>query len=451
MGLVDAVSKYSGKANHLTFSMQALTGRTHVQQTHYNPQSHTFVRFVVGGGNKFSWRPGDGSIIDKNFREILSSMFIVSDKIDPTTGKRIKAKDLPTNERIALFEKQLASGALDNLIAMGQELQSVNQAFDSKGAKDLVRQFANLQDENQARALIAQSRQNFGADPLSADTKSMLAKHGDEALWYANGLIELARYNKAKKDGTPIVSNFSVEMDGKTHGPATNGAQLGVKEMAKRTGLIRNQDVRLTDEIDSREAMGQWMLNYAPSMAGTLYPQEHYDLYNEILALAVKDRANFLKKSPMTMGYGQELGSLKMHVETTVFSGDSSQEIQDILKSTNKVTPEEIVNFLHTMLVDSLFEVMDPKTVEISRLLRANNLLAVLTTTHFIWTMLWASGLMQLLSRCLTGMKQTTVFLRKASVKLVRLCSIVSGLKALPFGRMVMKARLFLADTVMVE
>ena len=373
LGILDATAKYSGKANHLTFSLQALTGRTHVQQTHYNPQSHTFLRFVTGSGNKFSWKPGDGSIIDRNFREIMASMFLK----DKVTGK--KAKDLTTEERLRLFEEELAAGGFDNYIAMGQQIGQANREFDAAGAKALIGQIANAQSPQEANQLKAQVAQQFGTDPLSDDVKAELNRHGDEALWFANGLVELAKYKQAKDQGRPMVSSITVEMDGKTHGPATNAAQLGIKPMSRRTGLLRTPDYTLTDDIDSREAMGVWMKDNVGAMAGTLFPQDQFDAYTGILDLAVADRANFLKKSPMTMGYGQELGSLKMHVETTVFSGPSSQPIQKIIAANPAMDTEAAIDFLHTMLVDSIFEVMDPKVVAISRLLRANNLLSTMT------------------------------------------------------------------------
>ena len=370
LNILGGTANYSGKANHLTFSMQGLTGRTHIQQTVYNPQAHKFVRFVTGSGNVYKWKPGEG-VIDRNFREIMAATFL-----QDVNGKA--AKDLTTEVRLKEFERQFNSGQMDNLIEMGRELGLAATAFDVAGAKEIAQRVTNAKSPQEANEIKREVAQRFGNDPLSDNTKAELAKHGDEGPHFANALVELAKYADAKKNGRPMHSTITVEMDGKTHGPATNGAQLGIKSMAERTGLIRSQDYTLTDDIDSRKAMGEYMVNITPSMSGTMYPQDQAQVYNDLVGLAVQDRANFLKKSPMTMGYGQELGSLRMHVDTTIFNGPQSGTIQKLIKDHN-ISPKQAGDFLHAMLVDSIYNVFDRKVVDSGRLLRANNLLATLT------------------------------------------------------------------------
>ena len=367
--ILSSIAEFSGKANHPTFSLQALTGRTHIQQTSYNPQAHKVARFVIGGGNNFNWRPGQGKI-DSVFREVMSAYFL--------SDSKNSAKDLTTPERLKLFSDALNSGKLKSLAAMGKEIGTSLAAFDAAGAKADIQQVVNAKSPQEANEIKKQLAGKYNTDPLSQSTKDFLAKHKDEGPIFAEALVELARYVDAIDNNLPMKSNISIEMDGKTHGPATNAAQLGVEKMAERTGLLRTQDYTLTDDIDSRKAMGEFMVDMAPSQAGTLYPAEKALAFNELIGAAVKDRGNFLKKSPMTMGYGQELGSLKMHVKTTVFNGPQAGQIQEIMKR-NGISTDDAVTFLHTMLVDSLFNVMDPKVVAVSRLLRANNLVATLT------------------------------------------------------------------------
>ena len=371
LNIFDGLASYSGKINHLTFSMQGLTGRTHSQQTRYNPQAHKAVRFVVGGGNTFSWRPDQGGVIDRNFKEIMAALLL-----EDANGNALK--DLTTTERLKAFDQQLASGQLDGLIKMGKEIGTAVAGFDAAGAKADINRAVAAKSPQETDAIKRDIKAKYGNDPLTTETQSYLAKHGDEGPVFAEALIDLARYAEAKKTGTPMKSSITVEMDGKTHGPATNAAQLGVEKMAERTGLLRSQDHTLTDDIDSRTAMGEYMVDMAPSYSGTLYPSEKHQAFNNIVNLAVGDRANFLKKSPMTMGYGQEIGSLKMHVQTTIFNGKNSQKIRDELKR-NNITEDDAVTFLHSMLVDSIFNVMDPKVVAVSRLLRANNLISTMT------------------------------------------------------------------------
>ena len=371
LNIFDGLASYSGKINHLTFAMQGLTGRTHSQQTRYNPQAHKAVRFVVGGGNTFSWRPDQGGVIDRNFKEIMSALLL-----EDASGNALK--DLTTTERLKAFDQQLASGQLDGLIKMGKEIGTAVAGFDAAGAKADINRAVAAKTPQETDAIKRDIKARYGNDPLTEETKKYLAKHKDEGPVFAEALIDLARYAEAKKNGTPMKSSITVEMDGKTHGPATNAALLGIDKMAERTGLLRTQDFTLTDDIDSRTAMGDYMLELAPSYSGTLYPSEKHQAFNNVMQLAVGDRANFLKKSPMTMGYGQDLGALKMHVETTVFNGENSAAIRDELRK-NNITEKDAVTFLHSMLVDSIFNVMDKKVVDTGRLLRANNLISTMT------------------------------------------------------------------------
>ena len=199
---------------------------------------------------------------------------------------------------------------------------------------------------------------------------------------------------------------MGVEVDGKTHGPATNMAQLGIERGAYRTGLLKgmNPDSKLGDFYlstdpnmndeqkagDLRDGMAQYMMDHGQSHAenwsGNSFLAE--GMWN-ILQEAVQDRENFLKKPPMTLGYGQLMKNLNGAVRDTVFNGDRSPQIGKIIESIrpqldNKTrddqTPEGIVvEFLHDILADSINAEMDPEVVHVGQLLRANNVVAMLS------------------------------------------------------------------------
>ena len=370
---MSALANYSGKKNHLTFSMQALTGRTHVQQTHYNPQSHKVTRFVSGSGNVFTWKPGDGAL-DRDWREIMATHFVQDER-------GVKGKDLNTTARLKHFDRMYRSGMLDKYIAMGKEIHDNTQAFDVNKAKELFLAIDGAQNPQEVRALTDQIKA-LAPTPLSTNTVNYIGRNdqgkydtSDETLYEMEALVDLYKYDNAIKTGGQMSSTINVEMDGKTHGPATNGAQLGNIDMAKRTGLIRTLDADLTDMIDSRKAMGEWMLDTVETRE---LPEGQREAYVQILQAAVKDRANFLKKSPMTMGYGQELGSLRMHVDTTIFTGPEADTIRSIADSAG-ISHTEVGNFLHSMLVDSIYQIFDRSIVDSARLLHANNLIATIT------------------------------------------------------------------------
>ena len=370
-----SLSKYTGQINHLTYAMQALTGRTHTQQTGYDPQGNPLIRFAVGGGNIFRWKAGDGSVIDRNWREIIAAKLL-------TDSKGNAAIDLTTEARLKLLQEKLKDGSLKSMIDMGYELRQNNAKFDSKEAKALMSAALSAPDPETFAKITQEMEAKFGTNPLSGKVKTELSAHGKEALAHAEALMDLSRYSDAlnSKGGVQMFSNLSPEMDGKMHGPGTNGALLGVKEIAYRVGLLREQDYHLTDKIDARKEMGRYMMESVGSRSGTLYPNEQHLAYNALIAAAVQDRPNYLKKSPMTMGYGQSLGALKQHVQATFFTGERASELQAIAKE-GGIADADAITFLHSMLVDSIFHVFDPKVVAVGRLLKANGLASILTNT----------------------------------------------------------------------
>tara|TARA_R110002153_G_scaffold1325_1_gene6821 strand:+ start:5168 stop:8776 length:3609 start_codon:yes stop_codon:yes gene_type:complete len=377
VNILAGLARYSGKKNHLTFSIQGLTGRTHAQQTIYNPQAHKVIRGAVGGGNVFKWEAGKGGALEAAWKETIATRLFKKEGF-------AKTAELSEAERIKLFNEnqQGNTGVYVQAVAWGNELLNASKNFDVDAAKEIIVRLRNSNTPEEARAIKLEMQQRFSNDPLSANLKAELASHGKEFGFFAGYYMELAKYDKAIRsnapDGKQFASTITVEMDGKTHGPATNAALLGIPEMAKRGGLIRTQDLTATDEIDLRIAMKDYMQSNVAEQAGALYSAEHAAEYSEILNLAVQDKENFLKKSPMTMGYGQELQSLKMHVDTTVFTGPNGDQIRAI-GDTIKATPDEIIDFLHAMLVDSIFNVLDAKVVAAGRLLKANAFYSILT------------------------------------------------------------------------
>ena len=377
VNILAGIARYSGKENHLTFSIQALTGRTHAQQTIYNPQSHKIVRGVIGSGNVFKWEAGKGGALENSWKEIIGTRLFKREGVS-------KTETLTEAERIKVFNEnqQNQTAAYTQAVAWGNELINATKSFDVNGAKEIFIRLRNAKTPEEANAIKQEMLKRFSNDPLSANLKVELAKHGKEFGFFAGYYMDLAKYDTAIKSNTSAGRQFSssiiAEMDGKTHGPATNAALLGIPEMAKRGGLIRTQDLTVADEIDLRLAMKDHMQETVSLHAGGLYSQEHAAEFKEILNLAIEDRENFLKKSPMTMGYGQELESLKMHVETTVFTGPNGDAIRTVANKIN-LDPDEVISFLHTMLVDSIFNVFDAKVVASGRLLKANAFLSTIT------------------------------------------------------------------------
>jgi len=376
MNIMGAVNRDSNKENYLSYYFQGLTGRMAPQQTLYNPSSHKIVRQITGSGNIFTFTVGQGSVIENDYKEIMSALLF--ERGDT------KGSDLSTPERIKLFNEEVAKsdGRYAQYVSYGKELLAAVEAFDNPKANETFINLKNAKSKEEVLAAKTKIMQDFDTDPLSEGLKAELAnpKKSAEAIHRADYFMDLAKYDMALNQSNTgqFSTSITVELDGTTHGPATNAALLGVKSMAARSGLLITQDYTILDEIDMRDAMGIQMKEDVGSLATSLYPLRQIEEYTKILDLAVQDRENFLKKSPMTMGYGQELESLKMHVETTVFNGPQGAEIQLIAKRIN-LSPDKTIDFLHTMLVNSILKILDPKVIHMGRLMKANALFSNLT------------------------------------------------------------------------
>jgi len=397
ISILDGANRYSGKNNYLTFAMQALTGRMHSQQTLYNPQAHKVLRYIVGGGNTYQWTPGKGNL-DFTFIETMSAHLFENPKVPGVENFKKKYGIARTpKERIKVFKEEEANANNPDSLFMkyvrwGEELEKITTPFNSKAAGNLFTQFRNASGNPQARGqVIGQLQRGFNNDPLSPDLKAYLAKFEQESILQTDYLINLAKYHRIKKHNKenpnqPQVfrSSIVLEIDGRTHGPATLATLLGSESMAKRSGIIMKQDFQemLGGEYkDLRDAMMDSMdSNFEKISGGISYiTDEKRSYWKAILQAAFEDRENFLKKSPMTMGYGQEIQSLRQHVDTTVFQ---SKEINNIMAE-QKLKPAEVIDFLHTMLVGSIYDTMDINTIRAAKLIKTTGYLSALSGVLF--------------------------------------------------------------------
>ena len=390
LNVMGAAAEYSGQANHLTFALQALTGRIHSQQTLYNPQAHKIIRFLAGSGNVYQFKPNESSELNNLWKEVISSHLFEK------KFKKEKGFSRSPQERIKIFDQESTTrgGLYDQYVRWGNQLLGAKQNFKTKEAKDLVMQFRNVtkaQENAQTAEVKKGLRQKllneFGNDLLDNDLKAYLGNLEEEAILHADYLMDLAKWDNANKNNLMHKSSIIMELDGKTHGPATMAMLLGSIPIAKRAGVLvpdtGNIATKLEEYKDLRDAMADSMMLKVESASGSAgaIPANELPVYKEILSLAIQDRTNFLKKSPMTMGYGQDLVSLEQHVDTTVFMGTAQNSngysIRDLIQQ-NKLDTNKVIDFLHATLVDSIYETFDSNTLQINQVIKSNAQASVL-------------------------------------------------------------------------
>ena len=378
-------SKGNAIPNHLTFAIQALTGRMHAQQTIFNPQAHKLIRFIVGGKNKYQWKPGDESKLDNNWKEGISS------KLFEKKFKKKHGFKRSRDERIRVFN-DLANQTDPNseykkFVRWGKELQSLTNNFDGRQAKEQLALLKSIQDPTKMGELRKQifnsiSDKNPIKDP---ELRRELAGEEEEAIAMADYLMDLAAYDTAKKNNTHHTSSVIFEADGITHGPSTMAMILGSTGIAKRAGVLMDQDfsqmVKSSDFRDLRDHMARVMHQSLDEVSGALGVSHDKETYKELLDLAIEDRQNFLKQSPMTMGYGQEIASLIDHVDTTIFL---NPKIDELIKTRLGGNYNSASDFLHSILVDSIYKTFDTNTIKASKQIKNNAYASALTDLDII-------------------------------------------------------------------
>ena len=389
ISIQEAMLRWDGRPNHLTYALQLLTGRMHAQQTLYNPQAHKQIRMVTGGGNKYQYIPGTMGPAETIFVEGMTANLFEDPKVKDIprdSWKKEKGFRMPEEERIKTFRAEQATrgqgGLWDQYVAWGQELKGLLN-LDKKEARTYLYQIKNAANNPRQAGNIGNTlKQRYGTDPVSPKLKRYLANFEHEGIRIADYLIALSdydrvfEYNKANpKNKIKFTDTQQFEVDGKTHGPGTMGMQFGSVSMAKRSDMIMDipwvEKIQSEEYKDLRDAMASTMVNEltrsieSGKLAG--FGSNTQAALRTILDKAISDRENFLKKSPMTMGYGQQIEALKRHVEKTVYESDDIRE----LIAANGLGMKRTINFLHTMMVDSIFQNMDANAIEAMDTLKA--------------------------------------------------------------------------------
>ena len=392
---LNTVGRYSNQINHLDFVLQELQTRMHVAQTRFNPQGIPWMRFVTGGAKPSEIRKGSGSEGELMFKEMMA-MFMIPG-----------AKKLLPDERVKAFDTEWNSpnhGAFAGYITAGQGIANSLMDNDTdKKTTEMLGQIA-LEEKGINVPPALQSTPKLEVPP------SLMAEAMSEGLEGLN-LIEAAHELYQYDNNDTLYSNMGVEIDGKTHGPASNLMQIGVVKAAYRVGVLRSEGAtknlddftiaelyngQMVEEEaqagDIRDAMRDYILKHGQSYAENKVGKSDlaYKIF-EVIKLAVQDRDNYLKKPPMTLAYGQLLKNLKGAVGDAVHSGKMAPKIRKLMGDPelrafldDSAGPRDsaddvMISMLHDILADAIDSELHPDVVRIGQLLRANNVIAMLS------------------------------------------------------------------------
>ena len=339
--------------NHLTYAMQSFTGRVHPQQTYFDPTASKIVRFVTTNAVPVTVKKGSRQ--DYNLRQMYAMMFI---------GDASEALPQQRMEYLKIHGPKLYE--------LGKTIREV-----------LDRTITNEQAEAVAQAIdnnIPLTDQRFPQVPelkLPKNVMNYLNEKGEDALAVLEGLIDYSHYVDNQKAGKPHLSFFNAYMDGKTNGIANNGIQLGVKEVAERTGVIRSQNAKeLLDDGDIRAALADRIAAVnVEGIPGTIENKGPvYDLLQKFGAR--KGLARDLQKdTTMQFGYGKELDSFKNNVDEAIekfLVNDPDFKIAYDRALPQFKSPEALRDVIHKVYMEKLVETLSDDAADARAVMRAN-------------------------------------------------------------------------------
>ncbi len=301
---IQSISMERKGANYLSYAIQGFQGRISPQQSLFNPTNSKAVRFVTTNAVAAPAKPG--SRVEKNLRQMYAMMLV-------------KGADgvLPDQREIML------EGALPKLEQWGDKLAALQMSdAEAEAIATAIESGVALTDPQFPPI------RGLELDP-EADRELIdaISSKGEDGPHFIDGLMDVAKYAKAKKIGKTHHSYFNAYIDGKTNGIASNGIQMGITQTAQRTGVLRDSNSDYLDtEGDIRDVLKSDLLF---SMDNNGFDGNVWDLASELTAVgkAIFSHRDLNKKTTMTFGYGKEVDTFGQDMYDTAMEMKANPDL----------------------------------------------------------------------------------------------------------------------------
>ena len=352
---VRAVAQERNGANYLSYNVQGFQGRVTPQQSFFNPTTSKTVRFVTRNATPSIAKPGGR--VEKNLRQMYAMMIL---------PKALKADaDLP------IIRDQKLSENSNKLEAWGDRLLAANTMTDEQyeAISQAIEAGTPLTDPNFPQ---------FPGLELDPEADAELIRHieskGEDGLAVMDGLMDFAKYAKAKRAGRPHNTYFNAYMDGKTNGLASNGIQMGHVGTAERTGVLRKQRRTLLDEGDIRDNLKD--VATASINDGWDGNTDGYESELNDVAAKVFNHRDLNKMTTMTFGYGKEIDSFSEDIGGTLdllseLEGDDSTYHNSLAQIDKHMDRKELAKTILNKYSTALESVMSAEALEARALMRS--------------------------------------------------------------------------------
>ena len=291
---IRAIAMERKGANYLSYYAQNFNGRIAPQQSFFDPTTSKAVRFVTT--NAVPAKATPGSRIDRNLRQMYAMMLVKDADADLPEGREQKLQQ--ADPKLRAWGKRLIE-VLDATMT-DEQMEAV---------ADAIQQGIPMTDPNFPQF------GEFTLDPeRDADLIQAIDKKGEDGLAFIDGVIDYAQYAEARDQGKPYFSYFNAYMDGKTNGIASNGIQMGSRDVAFKTGVLRTNPTRLLDnDMDTRDAL---MAAMNEEIETTGIQTNNPNLYTVMKGIA--NYRQLAKDTTMTYGYGKELESFEADIDEAI-------------------------------------------------------------------------------------------------------------------------------------
>ena len=356
---VQAIAQERNGANYLTYSVQAFNGRISPQQSFFDPTSSKAVRFVTRNATPSIAKPG--SRVEKNLRQMYAMMLVEgADALLP--DRRDAALTVASAQLEAWGEKLEASITMTDA-----QYEQISQA---------IAEGKPLNDP--AYGEIPQLALDPEAD---AELIEKISDKEEDGPHFIDGLIDFAKYMKAKRKGQPYASYFNAYIDGKTNGIASNGIQMGSLTTAEATGVLRDNRKQLLDKGDIRDQLEEMAL----ASIDQGWDGQDAEILSELNNVARKvfsDRP-LNKKTTMTFGYGKEISSFGKDIEETLglLAETDPQLVADLASIEAKMSRADLAKTLLGKYEASLEAVLSDDAISSRALMRGAAALHAATNT----------------------------------------------------------------------
>lgn len=292
---IQSIAQESDGANYLTYAVQGFQGRVSPQQSKFNPTSSKAVRFVTRNAVPSPAKPG--SRVEYNLKQMYAMMLVPgADAVLPNMRE----------QKFEAFAQQLE--------AWGDRLEAALEMTDADAQAITAAIKEGIPLTDPAFPKIS----TLSLDPeQDAELIRAIGNKGEDGPHFIDGVMDAAKYLKARRAGRTHYSYFNAYIDGKTNGIASNGIQMGNSKTARQTGVIRSSKEDYLDEGDVRDVLRDTLLHMVDTNG---FDGNVHEFSSELSAVAraIFSHRDLNKQTTMTFGYGKEVDSFGDHMVETI-------------------------------------------------------------------------------------------------------------------------------------